>query len=73
MNISNFITWFLTEFYRIGTQMLSNLDQITIYGNITLMQFIITIAILGVFVSIIITAPKLGIVSRTMKSERKGK
>ena len=68
MNISNFMTWFLSEFYRIGTTLLAKLDNITIAGNVTLMQFIITIAIIGVFINLVIVAPNLGVVNRALNS-----
>lgn len=66
MNISNFMAWFLDQFISIGTTMLAKLDQITIIGNVTLMQFIITIAIIGVFINLVITAPNLGVVNRAL-------
>ena len=72
MNISNFITWFIQQFYNIGTTMLQKLDQITIHNNISLMDFIITIAIIGAFIQIIITAPNLGIVNREINARAKG-
>lgn len=70
MNISGFIEWFITQFINIGTFILEKLDQIIIYGNVSLLQFIITIAIIGAFISIIITAPNLGIVKREMRKDR---
>lgn len=70
MNISNFITWFINEFVRIGSNLLHILDTIIIYGDVSLMDFIITIAIIGAFISILITAPSLNIVKRTARSER---
>lgn len=70
MNISNFITWFINQFVYIGSNLLGKLDQIILWGNVSLMDFIITIMVLGAFVSIIITAPNLGIVRREMRKER---
>lgn len=58
MNISNFIVWFINQFISIGTTMLSKLDEIIIYGNISLMDFIITIVIIGAFLEIILTIPQ---------------
>lgn len=68
MNISNFIQWFLNQFYTIGTTLLAKLDSITIYGNITLMQFIITVAIISTFINLIIVAPNLGIVNKSLNA-----
>lgn len=59
MNIANFIEWFITQFISIASTMLAKLDQIIIYGNISLMDFIITITIITAFISILITAPQL--------------
>lgn len=73
MNISNFITWFINQFITIGANMLGKLDQIILWGTVSLMDFIIAIAVIGAFVSIIITAPNLGIVRRSMRSERSKK
>lgn len=57
MNIANFMEWFITEVIRIGSFMLFKLDQITIAGNVSLMDFIITITIIGIFISIVLTLP----------------
>lgn len=71
MNISNFMTWFITQFVNIGTNMLGILDNIKIYGNISLMDFIITITILSAFISIIITAPRLTSIQANMREREK--
>lgn len=70
MNIADFMEWFITQFINIGTNLLGKLDQIIIYGNVSLLQFIITIAIISAFISIIITAPNLGIVKRELRKDR---
>ncbi len=70
MNITTFMTWFINSFIHIGSQILSYLDQIKIYGTISLMDFIITIVIVGAFLSIIITSPRLSLV-RQIRSEMK--
>lgn len=57
MNISNFMTWFIQQFINIGTNMLSILDNIQIMGNVTLMDFIITIMIISAFLEVLITIP----------------
>lgn len=58
MNISNFIEWFITQFVNIGTQIINIIDGIIIYGNVSLLDFIITITILGMFLSLILTIPQ---------------
>ena len=58
MNISNFIEWFITQFVNIGTQIINIIDNIIIYGNVSLLDFIIAIAILGMFLSLILTIPQ---------------
>ena len=75
MNISNFITWFLSQFYSIGANLLSKLDNIILHGNISLMDFIITIAILSMFLPIILTIPNnmSSRVKRTGKREKEAK
>ena len=58
MNISNFIEWFITQFINIGTQVINMLDGIIIYGNVSLLDFIVAITILGMFLSLILTIPQ---------------
>ena len=58
MNISNFIEWFITQFVNIGTQVINILDGIIIYGNVSLLDFIVAITILGMFLSLILTIPQ---------------
>ena len=58
MNISNFIEWFIQQFVNIGTQVINILDGIIIYGNVSLLDFIIAITILGMFLSLILTIPQ---------------
>ena len=57
MNISNFFQWFLNQFIAIATNLIGKLDNITIYQNVTLLDFIITITIVGIFIEIILTLP----------------
>lgn len=66
MNISNFIEWFITQFINIGTQVINILDGIIIYGNVSLLDFIVAITILGMFLSLILTIPQ-----NTMKKVEK--
>ena len=58
MNISNFIEWFIQQFVNIGTQVINILDGIIIYGNVSLLDFIVAITILGMFLSLILTIPQ---------------
>ena len=58
MNIGNFMTWFIQQFVRIGTWMITQLDTITIAGNVTLLDFTIAITIIGIFITIILTLPQ---------------
>lgn len=57
MNISNFIVWFLNEFKNIGIQALNYIDNIKIAGNVSLLDFTITLTILGIFITIVLTLP----------------
>lgn len=58
MNISNFIEWFITQFINIGTQVINIIDGIIIYGNVSLLDFIVAITILSMFLSLILTIPQ---------------
>ena len=58
MNISNFIEWFIQQFVNIGTRIINIIDGIIIYGNVSLLDFIIAIVILGMFLSLILTIPQ---------------
>lgn len=58
MNISNFIEWFITQFINIGTQAINILDSLIIYGNVSILDFIIAIMILGMFLGIILAIPQ---------------
>lgn len=69
MNISNFITWFIDQFVRIAGGLLEKLDEIILAGNVSLMDFIITIAVIGAFLGIIITTPSLRVVDRATRTK----
>lgn len=58
MNISNFFSWFLTQFVKIGKNMLDKLDNIYLIGNVSLLDFTITITIIGIFLNILLTIPQ---------------
>lgn len=72
MNISEFMVWFLNQFINIGAFMLGKLNQITIYNNVSLLDFIIAITIVGMFLSIVLTIPK-NVNRYTSRSERNKK
>lgn len=71
MNISNFISWFITQFVYIGSNLIGKIDEIIIYGNVSLLDFMITIVIIGAFISIIITAPRLTSVQANIRERDK--
>lgn len=58
VNIAKFLEWFIQQFVNIGTQVINILDGIIIYGNVSLLDFIIAITILGMFLSLILTIPQ---------------
>ena len=58
VNISEFIQWFIEQFVEIGKRMIGIIDGIIIYQNITLLDLIIAITILGMFLELILTIPK---------------
>lgn len=57
MNISNFINWFIDQFISIGGQLLGKLNLIQLRNNVSLLDFIIAITIIGMFIPIILTIP----------------
>ena len=58
MNIANFMSWFITQFITIGTFLINKLDQIKLIGNVSILDFTITITIIGIFLSIVLTMPQ---------------
>lgn len=58
VNISNFVEWFITQFVNIGTQIINIIDGIIIYNNVSLLDLIIAIAIIGIFLELILTIPQ---------------
>ena len=57
VNISNFIQWFIEQFVEIGKKIIGIIDGIIIYQNISLLDLIIAITILGMFLELILTIP----------------
>ena len=75
INVGKFLEWFIEQFINIGTQVINILDGIIIYGNVSLLDFNIAIAILGMFLSLILTIPQNAInkVEKIGKERKKDK
>lgn len=58
VDISNFIEWFIQQFVNIGTQIINILDNIIIYQDVSILDLIITIVIIGMFLQLILTIPQ---------------
>lgn len=58
MNITNFTTWFIGQFVSMGQTLIGYLNNIKIYNTVSLLDFIITIVIIGAFIGIILTIPQ---------------
>lgn len=58
VDISNFIEWFIQQFVNIGTQIINILDNIVIYQDVSILDLIITIVIIGMFLQLILTIPQ---------------
>lgn len=58
MDISSFIEWFIQQFIYIGTKAINILDSVIIYGNVSILDFVIAITILGMFLGIILAIPQ---------------
>ena len=56
MDISNFIIWFINQFFTILGYVFNALDYITIAPGVTLFDFILTIFIITTLVSVIIAS-----------------
>lgn len=56
-DISSFMSWFLGQIYSIFSSVFSILDSIILAPGVTLLEFIITIFILGIVVTILIAQP----------------
>lgn len=56
-DISSFMSWFLSQIYSIFSSVFSILDSIILAPGVTLLEFIITIFILGIVVTILIAQP----------------
>ena len=75
MNIGTFMTWWLNQFVNIGINMFYYMNNIELVANVTLLNFIITITIIGAFINILLTIPNTtnNKVRRESKKSRKEK
>lgn len=64
MDITNFMTWFLSEVVKIFTFVFSTLDNITFMGT-SLLNVILTIVILSALLPILLTIARSSRVSRS--------
>ena len=72
MDISNFITWFIQQVVNIAKGAINILDNIKIYQEVTILDFIIAIMILGMFLTIILAIPQ-NAMNKAEKSIRESK
>lgn len=57
INISTFISWFLQQIYSIFVSIYNLLDRIIIAPGVSMLDFSVTLIILGFVVSILIASP----------------
>lgn len=75
MDITNFITWFINQILNIFTWCFNLLNEITFY-NISLLQYIISLLVLGVIIEILftlVTSNGIGSSREYMKKEERKK
>ena len=72
-DISSFMTWFLGQVYNIFTGCFGFLDNIHIASGVSLLDFTITIFILGLVVSILIAQPGNAMRVEKNMERKKGK
>lgn len=72
MNIGTFINWFITQVINIMQETIDILDSIYITNNVSILDFILAIIIIGAFLTIILTIPQTasGIERRAENRER---
>lgn len=56
-DISSFMTWFLSQIYSMFSTIYNILDHIYLAGNVSLMDFSITIFILSLVIGILVAQP----------------
>lgn len=57
VDISSFISWFINTIVTIIGKVLDILENIHIANNVSLLDFIIALIVIGAFISIVITIP----------------
>lgn len=72
MDITSFITWFIEEIIKLFTKCFNLLNSITFY-NISLLQYIISLLILGVIIEILFTLVSSNGISSSREYVRKEK
>lgn len=70
MDITNFISWFLTQTLNIFTWFFNLLDSIKFY-NVSLLSFCITIVIISVLIPVILTITKGDKINSERSSSKK--
>lgn len=72
MDISNFMSWFLEQFGSLFSFVLNLLGRITFLGT-SLLQYIVTLMILGVVLNILIAGVRNRAVREVSRDDRKNK
>lgn len=72
VDISSFMEWFINTIVNIIGTVLDIIDNIHIANNVSILDFIIALIVIGAFVSIVITIPnKVKIEKRKDKKDKK--
>ena len=57
VNIGNFTNWFINQVVSIWTQVINILSDIDLIENVSIIEFLIAIILLGIFIPILINTP----------------
>lgn len=57
VNIANFTNWFINQVVSIWTQIINILSEIDLIENVSIIEFLIAIILLGIFIPILINTP----------------
>ena len=57
VNIANFTNWFINQVVSIWTQVMNILSEIDLIENVSIIEFLIAIILLGIFIPILINTP----------------
>ena len=57
VNIANFTNWFINQVVSIWTQVINILSEIDLIENVSIIEFLIAIILLGIFIPILINTP----------------